>query len=309
MQQAATSSISSGSTEALKQAVRAVADSHANADGIVFTAIPGLRMMRSYVPIGPLRSVYRPLVLLILQGTKLVTAGREESEFTAGQSLIVGVDLPIIGRIVQATQAEPYLAVAIELDMAIMQSVALEMGVTPAAETAGSVFTENLDETILSCAMRLLRLIDHPQAERVLRPTILRELHYWLLSSRHGPSLRRLTFPEGNAQRIAGAIELVRSRYTEAIPIGELAAVSHLSASAFRRHFKAVTSLSPIQFQKQLRLIEARRLMLTERVTAAHAGAAVGYESPSQFSREYTRMFGAPPRRHRRSSALRVGTL
>jgi AraC-like DNA-binding protein len=261
-------------------------------------------MMCAYSPIGPLRAMYRPLVCLILQGTKQMTVGREEHEFTAGQTLIIGVDLPVIGRVVRATPDEPYLAIAVELDMAIMQSLALEMDVTSVPETATSLFVENLDETILSCATRLLRLIDRPEADRVLRPSILRELHYWLLSSRHGPALRRLIVPDGHARRIADAIDLVRRRYREAIPIEQLAEASHLSPSAFRRHFKTVTSLSPIQFQKQLRLIDARRLMLNEGLTAARAGAAVGYESPSQFSREYARMFGVPPRRHQRVNEI-----
>jgi transcriptional regulator GlxA family with amidase domain len=187
-----------------------------------------------------------------------------------------------------------------------MRSVALEIGVAPAPEHGGSaLFVQDLDETILSCAIRYLRLIDHPQAAPILRPAILRELHYWLLSSRHGPALRQLSVPDGHAQRITCAIEVVRSRFREAIPIEQLAEASHLSPSAFRRHFKSVTSLSPIQFQKQLRLIEARRLMLTEGFTAVRAATSVGYESASQFSREYARMFGVPPRRHQRVIARR----
>ncbi|HEY0683007.1 MAG TPA: AraC family transcriptional regulator [Steroidobacter sp.] len=285
--------------ERLKESVRRYADQHSNADGLAITPVPGLRMMRVYKPSGPIRSMYRPLVCLVLQGAKQMTVGRTARTFTAGQAVIVAVDLPVIGRIVEATRSQPYLAVAIEVDMTIMQLIASQVAETrPTPEKLSPLAIEQLDDDIVLCAERLMRLVDEPDAVPVLRPAVLQELHYWLLKSRYGPSLRALSFPQGNTQRILVAIEIIRKDFRKPIAVEELAAAANMSPSAFHRHFRAVTSLSPLQFQKQLRLIEARRLMLNERVTARRAAFQVGYESASQFTREYHRTFGAPPRTH-----------
>jgi AraC-like DNA-binding protein len=168
---------------------------------------------------------------------------------------------------------------------------------TPAARDAPRLFLDDTDETVADCALRLMRLLDRPEAIPVLRPAILKELHYWLLAGRHGDALRRLALPDSHAQRIARAIAILRAEFTGAVPVERLAEAAGMSASSFHQHFKAVTSLSPLQFQKQLRLLEARRLMLSEGLSASRAGFEVGYESVSQFTREYTRLFGAPPRR------------
>jgi len=209
----------------------------------------------------------------------------------------VAVDLPVIGRIVHARRSEPYLAVAIELDMTILQLIASQISETrPTPEKLSPLALEQLDDDIVLCAARLMRLVDEPDAAPIIRPAVLQELHYWLLKSRYGPSLRALSLPQGNTQRIGVAIEIIRKQFHEPISMEELAAAANMSSSAFHRHFRAVTSLSPLQFQKQLRLIEARRLMLNERVTARRAAFLVGYESASQFTREYHRTFGAPPR-------------
>ena len=287
----------------LKDAVRSYADRHADSDCVALTPVPGLRVMRVAAPNEPLRSMYRPLVCLVLQGAKLLVAGREERAFEAGQAVIVGVDLPVTGRIIKASADEPYLAIAIELDMQIVQQLASEVR-QPSAPSASapSLFDERFDEDALSCAFRLMRLIDNPEAVPVLRPAILRELHYWLLRSRHGASLGQLAIPDGYQQRIARAIEVLRTDYRKPIPVTRLADASSMSVSAFHRHFKAVTSLSPRQFQKQLRLIEARRLLLMEGSPAGRAASAVGYQSMSQFNRDYSRFFGAPPKRDARTA-------
>ncbi|MBB4005535.1 AraC family transcriptional regulator [Aurantimonas endophytica] len=290
--------------QALRQAVFDYAGQHANGDGLAVTPVAGLRMMRVDIPAGPLRSIYRPLVCLVLQGSKQMTIGRTEQIFSAGQSVIVGADVPVIGQIVEAAAREPYLAVAIELDAVIMQEVALEMGSTVEVEPpAAPLFVETLDDTIIDCAMRLMRLLDHPQAVDVVRPAIMRELHYWLLNSENGPALRSLSVPGGHGERIARAVDILRSSFSDPIPVESLAAAANLSPSAFHRHFKALTSLSPLQFQKQLRLIEARRLMLAKGYTATQAAGTVGYESASQFSREYSRMFGTTRKRESRNEA------
>jgi AraC-like DNA-binding protein len=283
---------------ALRRAVRAYGDRHANPDGLALPPVPGLRVLRTYAPGTPTRSMYRPLVCLVLQGAKLMTVGRCEQRLVGeGQSVILGVDAPVIGQIIKASRDEPYLAVAIELDMMVMQSVALEMGATELSRPSNvTLFVETLDDTILNCAARLMRLIDHPEAITVVRPAILRELHYWLLTSAHGPDLRRLCLPNGSFERIARAIDVLRADFRKPIAVEKLAQVARLSLTAFRRHFRAMTSVSPNQFQKQLRLGEARRLMLTQGYSASRAAFEVGYSSVSQFSREYARMFGLPPR-------------
>jgi AraC-like DNA-binding protein len=283
----------------LKKAVHRYADLHADADGLVTSPVKGLRMMRLYKPSGPIRSMYRPLVCLILQGSKQMTIGRQARVFEAGQSVIVGIDVPVIGRITQATREQPYLAVAIEIDLPVLQEVVLQT--SPAAfrpeRQATPLFAEDLDATIIGCASRMVALIDHPEAESLLRPAILLELHYWLLRSRHGQAIRNLVLPDGAAHRIAASIERIRQGFRDELSVERLAEMSHMSASAFHRRFRALTSLSPLQFQKQLRLIEARRLMLSEGRGVGESARMVGYESASQFTREYHRMFGAPPKR------------
>lgn len=298
MQQTATTRLLYADTaRVLKQAVRSYAERHANPDGLSLPPVPSLRMMCAYAPSGPMRSIYRPLVCLVLQGAKLMTVGREQRRFTQGQSVIVGVDAPVIGQIVEASCDQPYLAVAIELDMAVLQSVALEIGTNPTpGRSEPTLFVETLDDTILSCALRLTRLIDHPEALAVVHPAVMRELHYWLLISPQGPNLRRLCLPNSHAERITRAINILRAEFKKNIAVDRLASVAGLSPTAFRRHFRAITSVSPNQFQKQLRLAEARRLMVAQGLSASRAAFEVGYLSASQFSRDYTRMFGAPPR-------------
>jgi AraC-like DNA-binding protein len=290
--------------QTLRDAVRAYADRHADQEGLAATPIPGLRMMRVYEPSGLMRSMYRPLICLVLQGAKQMTAGKQERLYSAGEVVIVGVDLPVIGRIVTASRREPYLALAIELDMAVMQHVAPKVTRMATRSPANaSLFTARVDDDIVSCATRMMRLLDHPEAESVLRPALLQELHYWLLASEHGAALRALSLPDSHAIRIAKAVEHIRTSFHDSIAVEDLAARANLSPSAFHRHFRALTSLSPVQFQKQLRLIEARRLMISQGITARRAASIVGYESASQFTREYTRMFGAPPRKHVTESA------
>lgn len=286
-------------TEALKRAIWRYTDLHADADGFAGTPVAGLGMMRAYGPGRITHVVYKPLLCLVLQGAKEVVFGGRQWQFAAGQSLIVTVDLPAVGRIIRASRAEPYLAVAIELDMAVMRRLMEEMAPRsdPAPQRDAPLFVEDTDEALIDCATRLVRLLDRPEAEPVLRPAIIQEMHYWLLTGPHGGAIRRLAPLDSHAQRIGRAIAVLRAGFTRPLPIEGLAEVAGMSPSSFHQHFKAVTSVSPLQFQKQLRLLEARRLMLTEGRSASQAGFAVGFESASQFTRDYARMFGAPPRR------------
>jgi AraC-like DNA-binding protein len=283
----------------LKKAVREYARRHANTDGLALTPVPGLQMMYVETPRGPLPSTYRPLVCMVLQGAKHLTVGAEERVFEQGQSLIVSADMPVTGRIVRASRTEPYLAVAVDLDMAILRNIAVHFGSvsTHRRVATRTHFFEETNDVLLDCALRLMRLLDRPDAVPILHPGIMRELHYWLLAGQHGPTLSELALPESYASRLAAALAIVRTEYRSHIPVERLAAAAAMGLTAFHKHFKATTSLTPGQFQKRLRLIEARRLIVDEGSTASRAAFDVGYESVSQFTREYGRMFGAPPKR------------
>jgi AraC-like DNA-binding protein len=285
--------------QSLKQSVRAYASRHANRDGLALTPVPGLRMMCVDSPRGALHSIYRPLVCLVLQGAKHMTVGIEERVFSAGQSVIVSADMPVVGRIVEASASAPYLAIAVELEMTILRDVAMQLGGVHAQRPSATraLFAEDTDAEILNCASRLMRLLSRPDAIALLRPAIMWELHYWLLSGQHGAALRALAAPESHATRLAKAIAILRQEYRSHVSIERLAAAAAMSPTAFHKHFKHMTSLTPGQYQKRLRLIEARRLMLDEGFSATNAAFEVGYESVSQFTREYSRMFQIPPKR------------
>lgn len=282
----------------LEEAVQTYASAHANADGLALAPIPGLRMMCVDAPAGELHSIYRPLVCLVLQGAKRMTVGREERVFSAGQSVIVSADMPVVGRIVQASSEAPYLAVAVELEISILREIAAHLGDVPLQRPSEirTLFAVDTDAAALDCAARLVRLLDQPEAAALLRPGILRELHYWLLSGQHGAALRAMAAPGGYANRLAAAIALLRKEYRSRVPVERLAAEAAMSLTAFHKHFKHMTSLSPGQYQQRLRLIEARRLMLDQGHSATSAAFEVGYESVSQFTREYGRLFQAPPK-------------
>ena len=255
-------------------------------------------MMRAYAPTGIMKSIYKPLMCLILQGAKQVTAGPETYTFAAGQSALVSADVPIVSRITRASRAEPYLALAIELDMAVLLELSTQLGGSGATMTAvPAVLVDDTDAAVADCALRLMRLLDRAEAIPVLHPAIMRELHYWLLAGRHGRAVRGLAGPRGAAQRIARAVAVLRGEFDRPLRVERLAAVAGMSPSSFHHHFRAVTSLSPMQFQKQLRLIEARRRMLGDGLPAGRVALEVGYESVTQFTREYGRMFGLPPGR------------
>jgi AraC-like DNA-binding protein len=225
--------------------------------------------------------------------------GRENRVFAGGESVIVSADMPVTGRIMQATATEPYLAVAVELEATILREVALQLGSIRASRPSAmqAVFANETETAVLDCVARLMRLIDRPEAIPLLRSGILRELHYWLLVGPHGLALRRLADPDSHSSRLAEAIALLRARYRTRIPVERLAAAAAMSLTAFHRHFKHMTSLTPVQYQKRLRLIEARRLMMEDAHSATSAAFEVGYESVSHFTRDYGRMFRIAPRR------------
>jgi AraC-like DNA-binding protein len=263
------------------------------------TAIEGLAIMRSDHPKPPSHMISRPALCVVAQGAKWGTFGGHRLEYRAGEALVIGVETPSIGRVVEASPGEPCLVLAFELDLAIMRSVADELDVPPKAsgELGRGVFVADFQGPLADCALRLVRLLSTPQAIATLYPGIMREICYWLLTGPQGGDIARLALKSSPSQPLIRALHDLRSRFRETVRIDELAAIARMSPSAFHRQFKALTSLAPLQYQKQLRLLEARRLMVSCAMKVEAAAFEVGYESPSQFSREYTRMFGAPPKR------------
>lgn len=289
----------------LLDAVRRHADSFADAGGFARSAIPGLATVRAFAPSGLQHAISKPLVCLVVQGAKNVATGCTAVDFSAGESLLVTADVPIVSQITRASLAAPYLSLVLELDLAVIAELGVQMGAAPQGGHA-PLRVESTDAEVADAALRLLRLLDRPAAVPVLHAQLVRELHYWLLMGRHGAALRQLGWPNGAAQRVARAVALLRTDFARPLPVERLADVAGMSASTFHQHFRAVTSLSPLQFQKQLRLIEARRLMLADGASASSAAFAVGYESVPQFTREYGRLFGTTPVRDTRAARERL---
>ncbi|ANN70580.1 AraC family transcriptional regulator [Bordetella bronchialis] len=281
---------------ALLDTVRRYAEACADPAGVARTPVPGLALIRATSPSSIEYAISRPLACLVLQGSKRVTTGAETFSFTAGDSLLIAADVPTVSQITRASPAQPYFSLVLDLDLAILGELAVEMKLDQAAPGA-AVTVEPTDGEVADAALRLMRLVERPAALPVLQAQLLREMHYWLLAGRHGAAIRQLGGAGNRTRRVARAVALLRKEYAQALPVARLAEAAGMSPSAFHKHFRGATSLTPLQFQKQLRLIEARRLMTAEGLSASSAAFAVGYESVQQFTREYRRMFGLPPAR------------
>ena len=282
-------------THTLLQAVRRYVDTYADPTGLAQTPIPGLTTIRSATPSGLLYAISQPLVCLVLQGSKQVAMGTQSFSFGAGDSLLITADVPTVSQVTRASAEAPYLSLVLELDPAVIADLAMQMKEEATIADGTPVRVEPTDAEVADAALRLMRLLDRPASIPVLHAQLVRELHYWLLEGKHGAAIRRLGWPDGHARRVGRAVALLRAEFACPLSVDRLAATAGMSPSSFHHHFRAVTSLSPMQFQKQLRLIEARRLMMSEGRSASSAAFAVGYESVPQFTREYGRMFGLPP--------------
>ena len=270
------------------------ARSYAGPGGVAPTPIPGLTIIRTSRPGGLDYAISRPLACLVLQGSKRVTTGTGTFDFTAGNSLLIAGDVPTVSQITRASADEPYLSLVLDLDLKTIAELAVAMKQGPEMQGA-TVKIEPTDAEVANSALRLMRLLEKPSALPVLQTQLVREMHYWLLAGNHGTAIRQLGWPDSHTQRVSRAVSLLRAEFAQKLSVERLAESVGMSPSSFYQHFRAATSLSPLQFQKQLRLIEARRLMLTEDVSASSAAFSVGYESVQQFTREYRRMFGLPP--------------
>lgn len=270
-------------------------------DGVsqLSTTIPNLVFYRREAPTEPAGCMVEPSVALVVQGAKRALLGDNVYDYDIRRFLITSLDLPAMMHIVDASPEKPYLGVVMKLDLHVVAELMMQSGMQPPAEHAsdrGMVLGETSSH-LLHAFRRLLDLLDEPASIPVLAPLIQREICYRLLMSDQGARLWQIASVGSQSHRVARAIDWLKAHYARALRIEELAAHVQMSASSFHHHFRLLTAMSPLQFQKWLRLTEARRLMLAEHLDASTAAFQVGYESPSQFSREYSRLFGAPPRR------------
>ncbi|HHJ3170139.1 TPA: AraC family transcriptional regulator N-terminal domain-containing protein [Vibrio parahaemolyticus] len=261
------------------------------------TPISGLRFSRWTTPTPPTSYTHNPSICLIAQGRKRVLLGEESFIYDANHFLISSVDLPIIANIIEASEEQPYLGLIMELDLTEISQLIVdsELAFTQSKEAQKGIAVGELSESLLDAFVRLAELLDEGQNIKILAPIIKREIFYRLLMSEQGTRLHQIVTAGSHSHQIAKAIDWLKNNFVKPLSVGDLASYTGMSKSSFYTHFRSMTSMTPLQFQKKLRLSEARRLMLTENLDVMAATFKVGYESPSQFSREYSRLFGAPP--------------
>ncbi|MEK8034610.1 AraC family transcriptional regulator [Ideonella sp. DXS29W] len=261
--------------------------------------LPNLAMFRSGTSAGPVCGIYETGVALIVQGSKRVLLGNDSFVYGPDHFLIASLNLPAVAQILEATPERPYLSVMLRLDAHEIAQLMMDGHVPPprpqAAERA--MGTGRVTPALLGAFQRLVALLDEPTSIPALAPLIQREIVYRLLMSEQGDKLRQIGSAGSQSHQIGRAIDWLKTHFAEPLRVEALAEMVRMSPSTFHHHFRALTAMSPLQYQKWLRLTEARRLMLADRIDASTAAFRVGYESPSQFSREYSRQFGAPPMR------------
>ncbi len=290
-----------GEWERINDALKEKALRHRPEVGVMETAVPGLSISRRLAHDILENSLYKPCIGVMLQGRKKSIIGMEEYIYGEGQCLVVGVDVPSSFYVMDGTEDAPFLCLSLAVDSFLLTRLAAEVPPSPESSSASSmrgVSVENVDVAVLDAFSRLMDLLDRPEHISMLAPMIIKEIYYRMLLGPQGDFLRRFHTLGSQSTQIAQAVTWLRDNYRSPLQVEELARRVNMATSTFHRHFKEVTSLSPLQFHKRLRLFEAQRLMLAERVDAASAGLAVGYESPTQFNREYKRLFGEPPHRN-----------
>jgi AraC-like DNA-binding protein len=278
--------------------IAAVIARHVSKDGFHATPIERVTLVRSSTVTMPMPNVYRPQLCLVAQGHKDVTLGDRVFRYAPGRYGVVTYDLPVIGRVVEATPDKPYLCLYLDFDPVMLGDLALRVPPPPGAPSPAigkTVSAAGAD--LLDAALRLLRLLDDPAALPVLGPLAEQEILYHLLAGPDGARMRHITSSQGRVAQVGRAIAWIGKNFRARFSIKRLAAEVGMSPSSLHEQFRAVTAMTPLQFQKQLRLQEARSLMLIQDIDATTAALYVGYESPSQFSREYRRHFGEPPAR------------
>jgi AraC-like DNA-binding protein len=270
---------------------------HAPSNGTHRTAVPSLTLMHATQTSVPLESVYKPSICVVAQGAKTATLADETYRYDPSTYLVTSVELPIMGRIIEAAPGVPYLSLKLSFDADIILDIMKETNrpIDVPAEASRGITVNRTSPALLEAIVRLMQLLDTPEDVAVLAPLVIREILYRVLQGEQGSLIHQFAIIGSHANNIAQAIRLINRQYDRPLLIEHLAKSVNMSTSAFHKHFKRVTAMSPLQYQKTVRLQEARRLLLTEAVPASDAAFRVGYESPSQFSREYARMYGRPP--------------
>ena len=266
-------------------------------EGIFPTSVKGLTLMQLRQETPPAHLFYNPRLCIAVQGAKHALVGKRSFDYSERQALVVGLAVPVSSRVREASRERPFLGITIDLDIATMLELMDQIGDLPSQSSASDgVSVIDIQGPIEDCILRILRLLEKPHALKLLYPATLHELTYWLLMHADCGSLRHFLCREGPGKGIAKSVAILRSRFDETIRMPALADAAGMSPATFQQQFRKLTSMSPLQYQKQLRLLEARRLMLEESTNAQTAAHQVGYESASQFSREYSRQFGRPPK-------------
>lgn len=288
-----------GSVDTADQ-LRALIIRHADpAAGIVRTALPGVSIMAAVAPTQPLVSVAQPSLAVVVQGAKRTVVNGQVHDYGAGQYLVVSLDLPVTAHITHADPVTPFLAFGLNLRPERIATLLFEAGARDAgaASTAPGIAVSAAPDPLLDAITRLLGLLDQPEDVGALAPAYEREILWRLIRGEQGATVRQIGRSDSHLSHIDRAVEWIRRHYDEPVRVEQLAALSSMSASAFHRHFRAATAMTPIQYQKQVRLQEARAQLIERPGEVAEVGFAVGYQSASQFSREYRRLFGVPPGR------------
>jgi AraC-like DNA-binding protein len=270
-------------------------------EGLTATALPGVGIVCSRTTTEPLCGIAEPTLAVVAQGAKETTLNGHTYTYGTGQFLVVSVDLPVIGHITQGSPEKPFLAFVLELRPQMIATLLLETGppAVPRSDVGDAapagLAVSDASPTLLDAIARLLALLDAPDDAAALAAGVEREILWRLITGPHGATVRQIGLADSRLAHLTRAIRWIRSHYNETLRVEELATLATMSVSSFHRQFRAVTSMSPIQFQKQIQLHEARARLLAEPGDVTGVGFAVGYASPSQFSREYRRMFGVPP--------------
>ncbi|WP_051329467.1 AraC family transcriptional regulator [Geminicoccus roseus] len=273
---------------------------HAPVDGTHPCPLPGVTLLRSSTPTMPMPVIYEPTLCIVAQGRKRAMLGATAFIYDAASYLIASVDLPVMGSVIEASAERPYLCLRLDLDMTALGELAIRHPASrPEAEGLPvGIALHRTTPALLDAATRLAGLLDTPDDIGALAPLTIREILYRLLAGDSGATIRQMAQANSRLNQIARAIVWIRAHFREACPIEQAAEMAGMSRSTFHVHFKTITSMSPLEFRTHLRMQEAQRLMVGEAMDAASAGFSVGYGSPSQFSRDYARIFGTPPARH-----------
>lgn len=273
---------------------------HAEKNIFAMSAIPGLGLSHREAPTELAGYIHEPSLCLVVQGSKRVVLGEEAFSYDEDHYLIVSVDLPVVGQILDASLEKPFLGMVLKLDPRMISQLIVDGNLAQprTQQTTRGMAVSRVTLAMLCAFQRLLDLLDQPEDIPVLAPLIQREIVYRLLMGEQGPRLRQVAAAGGTqGNQLAHAIDWLKQNYTQPLRVDDLAAHARMSTSTFHRHFRELTAMSPLQFQKRLRLHEARRIMFTDHLDATSVAFQVGYESSSQFNREYSRLFGAPPLR------------